>query len=209
MVEYRYMRGWVYILENVEAQRVKVGVTISSVALRLGDVNDMWSGWRVTCQICGGRLNRKGRRVPHHVVNGKDCEGSNGPPLEEDVTLAESHLAGLRLIQDTLSGAQKGSVTTKIKTLEKRIERFRNRARPVGTWQFSAAFFTEAAEQVELLSHEILAHRLDEKAPFGEVFRCSVSEAVGAIEAALEQLGLLATARKETRLRHGRANPGD
>jgi hypothetical protein len=44
-------------------------------------------------------------------------------------------------------------------------------------WQLSTAFYTECAEKVELLSHEILSQRLDKETPFGEVFCCSVSEA--------------------------------
>ncbi len=61
----------------------------------------------------------------------------------------------------------------------------------------STVFYTARAEQVELLSHKILAERLDEEAPFGEVFCCSVSEATEAVETALSQLGLLDSARKE------------
>lgn len=56
MVEFRYLHGAVYIFENPKAQRVKVGVSTSSVGSRLSDVNDMWLGRKVTCQICGGRL---------------------------------------------------------------------------------------------------------------------------------------------------------
>jgi hypothetical protein len=65
-------------------------------------------------------------------------------------------------------------------------------------WQLSTAFYTECAERVELLSHEILGERLDKVAPFGEVFCCSVSEATEAVEKALSQLGLSHSARKET-----------
>jgi hypothetical protein len=63
-------------------------------------------------------------------------------------------------------------------------------------WQYRVGYFTECAEQVELLSHEILAGQLDAAAPFGEVFFCSVSEAMSAVETALSQLGLLHSARK-------------
>ena len=42
MIEFRYMRGAVYIFENADAQRIKVGMTTNDVALRLRDVNDMW-----------------------------------------------------------------------------------------------------------------------------------------------------------------------
>jgi hypothetical protein len=52
MVEFRYLHGAVYIFENTNTQRVKVGMTINNVADRLRDVNDKWLGRKVTCQIC-------------------------------------------------------------------------------------------------------------------------------------------------------------
>jgi hypothetical protein len=200
MVEFRYLHGVVYIFENTKARRVKVGVTTSSVVSRLGDVNDMWLGRKVTCQICGGRLVNIGGHVPQHVVSGRGCPGARALPLEKDVALAESHLENMKYRHSALSGSEKGSVTKIIKTLEKRIGLYRYYVRPVGMWQFSTAFYTECAEQVELLSHEILAERLDKVAPFGEVFCCSVSEATEAVETALSQLGLLHSARKKTQL---------
>lgn len=66
MVEFRYLVGAVYILENAQAQRVKVGMTaigVNDVADRLRDVNDMWLGRKVGCQICAGRLVNAGGRV--------------------------------------------------------------------------------------------------------------------------------------------------
>ena len=195
MVEFRYQYGAVYVFENVKSRRVKVGMTINNVAGRLSDVNDMWLERKVTCQICGRRLVNTGGRVPQH-----GCPGGNTLPLEKDVALAESHLENMKNRLSKLSGSKKGSVTRKIKTLEKRIGLYRHYDRPVGVWQFSAAFYTECAEQVELLSHKILADRLDKVAPFGEVFCCSVSEATEAVETVLNQLGLLHSARKETKL---------
>ena len=50
------MGGTVYILENPEAGRVKVGMTTNSPELRLKAYNDIWWGKTVTCQICGGRV---------------------------------------------------------------------------------------------------------------------------------------------------------
>lgn len=97
-----------------------------------------------------------------------------------------------------LLGSEKGSVTRKIRTLERRIERYRQHNRPTGEWEFRVAFYTEGVAEVELLSHKILAQRLDRLAPFGEVFCCSVSEATEAVESALSQLGVLHSARKET-----------
>lgn len=198
MVDFRHMYGAVYVLENPVAQRVKVGMTINNVVDRLGDVNDMWLQRKVTCQICGGRLVGASGRVPRHVVSGRGCSGGDALPLEREVSLAESHLESMKASLDALSGSEKGSVTRKIKTLEKRIVVSRNRERTVGAWQVSVVFHTECAEQVELASHELLADRLDGRAPFGEVFCCSVSEATEAIEAALRQLELLEEARKET-----------
>src|SRR5437867_244182 len=199
MVEFRYLHGAVYIFENSKAQRVKIGMTINNVAGRLSDVNDMWLERKVTCQICGGRLVNVGGHVPQHVVSGIGCPGGDALPLEKEVALAESHLENMKNRLGELSRSEKGSVVRNIKTLEKRIGLYRHHDRTVGVWQFSTAFYTECAEQVELLSHEILGERLDKVAPFGEVFCCSVSEATEAVEQALIQLGLLHSARKETR----------
>lgn len=198
MVEFRYLRGVVYIFENSKAQRVKVGMTINNAVDRLRDVNDKWLEIKVTCQVCGGRrlINAEGV-VPHHVECGISCPGGNALPLEKDVTLAESYLENMKSRLGELSGSEKGSVTRKIKTLENRIGLYRNYNPPIGVWQLSTAFYTECAEQVELLSLKILAERLDKAAPFGEVFSCSVSDATEAVETALGQLGLLHSARKE------------
>lgn len=198
MVEFRHLRGAVYILENPKARRVKIGMTINDATERLRSVNGMWLERQVTCQICGGRrlVNEKGL-VPKHVISGKDCPGGEALPLEKDVALAESHLKNMKKSLSELSGSGKGSATRIVRNLEKRIGLYRNHDQPVGKWQISTVFYTERAEQVELLSHEILADRLDKLALFGEVFCCSVSEATEAIETALSQLGLLHSTRKE------------
>ncbi len=204
MVEFRYLHGAVYIFENSKAQRVKVGMTImstSNVVDRLRDVNDKWLERKVTCQICGGRrlVNIEGL-VPQHVISGRGCPGGDALPLEKDVTLAESYLENMKNRLSELSGSEKGLATRIVNNLEKRIERYRHHNRPVGEWQFRVAFYTECAEQVELLSHKILEEHLDKLAPFGEVFCCSVSVATEAVETMLSQLGLLHSARKETQL---------
>jgi hypothetical protein len=195
MTQFRYLYGAVYILENQLAQRVKVGMTINDVAGRLRDANDMWLERKVTCQICGGRRLAKlngfePRLVPKHVVSGKHCPGSNALPLEGDLTLAKSHVDNLKV---RLSEA---SVTRRLNTLEERIMLRRQYSRAVGVWQIGTVFYTECAEQVELLSHGFLKERLDKVAPFGEVFCCSASEAREAVENALNQLGLLHSARR-------------
>ncbi len=201
MVDFSYrLLGSVYIFENPNAHRVKVGMTIgstSTVADRLTDVNYMWLGRKATCQICGGRrlVNIKGL-IPQHV----GCPGGNELPLEKDVTLAESYLENLKNRLNELSGSEKGSATRIVNNLEKRIEKYRHYNQPVGEWQFRVVFYTKCAEQVELLSHKILEKHLDKLAPFGEVFCCSVSVATEAVETVLGQLGLLHSARKETKL---------
>lgn len=197
MVEFRYLHGAVYVFENLETQRVKIGVTTNDVLGRLGAINDMWLRRKVTCQICGGRVLVRRGLVPKHVLSGIGCPGGNELPLETDVALAESHLEQMRTQLDELAHTAKASAARKIKTLEKRIEIYRHLGRPVGVWLFRAAFYTECAEQVELRSHEILAERLDKLAPFGEVFRCSVSEATEAIESALREFGLQHSVRRE------------
>jgi hypothetical protein len=193
----------VYIFENTKAQRVKVGMTaigVNNVADRLSDVNDMWLERKVTCQICGRRCVNIGGHVPHHVGSGNDCPGRNALPLEKNVAIAELHLENMKNGLSKLSGTEKGSVSRKIKTLEKRIARYRHHNRPAGEWEVRVAFYTEGVAEAESLSHRILAEHLDRLAPFGEVFCCSVSEATEAVETALSQLGVLHSARKKTQL---------
>ncbi|MEE9411821.1 MAG: hypothetical protein V3V22_02090 [Methylococcales bacterium] len=201
MVDFRHMRGFVYILENSKANRVKVGMTINNVNDRLGDVNDMWLERKVTCQICGSHVVNSNGRVPRHVVSGQNCQGGNVLPLEKDTSLAESHLESMKIRHNELSGSEKGSITKMIKTIEKRIELFQNREYPVGLWQLSTTFYTDCAEKVELLSHEILGDNLDTTVSFGEVFSCSVQQATEAVENALNQLGLLQTSKKEIKIK--------
>lgn len=196
MDEFRHLSGAVYIFENSKAQRVKVGMTINDVADRLSGVNNEWT--KITCQICGGRrwLNIQGY-LTEHVWRGRPCPGGNALPLEKDSALAKSYLEDLKNRLSDLSGSKKGSATRIVNNLAKRIERYQNNNRPVGKWKKRVVFYTKSAEQVELLSHEILDEHLDKMAPIGEVFCCSVSVATEAIETALNQLELLHSARKE------------
>jgi len=201
MSVFRYLYGIVYILENKKAKRVKVGMTINHATDRLQDVNDKWSNKKATCQICGGRrLVNIERLIPKHVVSGNSCPGGGKPPLEKDVTLAKSHLNSIKNHLVGLSGAEKGSATRIVNNLKNRIEKYQHHNEPVGVWQVHTVFYTECAEEVELMSHKILIEYLDEEALIGEVFCCSVSKATKAVEAALSQLGLLYSAKKETQL---------
>ncbi|EEF79808.1 hypothetical protein [Methylophaga thiooxydans] len=198
---YRYPCGAVYIFENVKAQRVKVGMTILSttnVLDRLRDLNNIWIGLKATCQVCGGRrfINTKGL-VPQHVVSGVECPGGDRAPIEREVVFAEQHLQNLKKLVENVTGTEKGSVTRKINSLEKRVKLFRHYNQPLGMWQISTVYHTERAELVESETHQILVEKLDKLAPIGEVFCCSVSEASKAVELALKQLGLLDAAEKE------------
>jgi hypothetical protein len=192
-------RGTVYVFENPDAERVKVGVT-HGLGDRLAALKDLWSGRTVTCQICGRRLNSIGRRIRPHKATGRQCPGGYAPPLEQEVTLAEESLEDLRGQLGGLSGTRRGSITRRISALEKRIERFRDYKWPAGRWLPHTEFVTERAEEVEKLSHEILGDRLDETAALGEIFFCSPEEAIEAVEAALDRLGLLGSVRKDIRL---------
>ena len=203
MIELHHRKGAVYILENTEAKRVKVGVTgnhITYVYGRLSDVNGKWLEQKATCQVCGGRrlINSKGH-IPKHVVSGIKCPGSDAPPLEDDSKLAKSHLEKLKEQQKILTCSEKGSVTRIINNLERRIVLYQKHKKPVGVWQFHAAYYTDNANLVESLSHELLDKYLDKEALFGEVFSCTVSEAEAAVENALMKLGLHETAKKEVK----------
>jgi len=190
----------VYIFENVDVQRVKVGMTTNKPTDRLRSINDMWDQISATCQVCGGRrlINLRDGLMPTHRTSGFNCAGSLKPPLERDVSIAESYLSDLKQRHSKSTGTDKGSLTRMINNLEKRIERFRHLELPVGKWQIAVVFYTENAEAVESLTHQILDKCLDEQAPFGEVFCCSVHEATKAVEQALSHLNLLNSAKKET-----------
>jgi len=117
----------------------------------------------------------------------------------------------LRLLVGEASGSNRGSIIRQIKTLEERIRLRRQHSRAVGTWKTGTIFYTDCAEQVELLAHEYLAVHLDRAAPFEEVFSCSMDEGIKAVERALSQLGLPQSARREdrARIRPPEAAPGD
>lgn len=199
----------VYIFENIEAQRVKVGMTVNQPADRLRSINDMWDQYKATCQVCGGRrliTLRNGLMPTHstsgpHHTSGLNCAGSLKPPLERDVSIAKSYLGDLKQRHCKSTGTEKGSLTRMIRNLEKRIELFRYLELPVGIWRVGVVFYTGNAGAVESLAHQILVDRLDKQAPFGEVFCCSVHEAEKAVEQALSRLDLLDSASKETQVR--------
>ena len=108
--------------------------------------------------------------------------------LELNTSLAETYLSDLKTNHLSLSGTEKSSNTKMIKTLEARIGRYKALGRSEGEWVI-AREFRGFGENVERLAHEILKDALDTDAPIGEVFECSVEEAVSAVEEAIGRLG--------------------
>ena len=195
--------GAVYIFENIEARRVKVGITINPNQVkrnegRLKDANDIWFERVGKCQICGTRLeiNSQGL-LSEHLISGRKCIASNCPPLELSTSVAESYLLELREQHESLSGSEKGSCTKKIKTLERRIEQYSNKARKVGRWELRVLYYQSSPAALEKEAHKILDEYLDHNAPMGEIFSCSVSKAKEAIESVLTDWDILSSTETE------------
>lgn len=186
-------RTCLYILENKDAQRVKVGATLNHPDDRLLDVSRKWSGIRARCQIClNWRLVKPDGHMPVHVLSGNYCSGSNELPFEKDVSLAELKLINLQEQVEELHGSQKISAVRRIKNLRKVIDSYTNTPRQIGTWQLLASYSLEDAYQVEAIAHQLLSTYLDEDAPIGEVFACPSEVAIAAIEVAITKLRIRA-----------------
>ena len=199
----------VYVLENRVAQRVKVGTTTKPTRERLRAIRANWQGLSATCQVCGTRRGITGNALfnhedchmsvvmPKHPSNGTHAThpdsrfkrlGSRALPLELDTSLAEKYLSDLKTNHSSLSGFEKSSNTKMINTLEARIGRYKGMGQAEGDWVI-AREFKGSGENVEHLAHEILKDAPDTDAPIGEVFKCSVAEAVSAVEEAIGRLG--------------------
>jgi hypothetical protein len=187
----------IYIFENPIAKRIKVGTTTDRLENRLNDLNDIWSGRKVICQICGGRLVNENGMVPLHVVSGIKCQGSNSLPIERDVALAKLYLNELKNQIVNLNGSEKASVTRRIKNLIKRISLFENISKPTGTWKLSVVYYTNNADKIESKAHTLLSNYKDIFAPIGEIFVCTVIEASNAVETALGMFNLEKTTIKK------------
>ena len=195
----------VYILENKLAQRIKVGTTTNTTQERLRAIRANWQGLSATCQVCGTRRDITGNSrfnyqdfhmsnvMPKHPSNGSHathpdsrlkCLGSGASPLETETSLAEQYLGELKANHSALSGSEKSSNTKMIKTLEARIGRYKALGQAEGAWVI-AREFQGYGENIERIAHEILKNALDKEAPIGEVFKCSVDEAVRAVEEAI------------------------
>jgi len=148
-VPYRHNEAG-YIFENLEVQRLKLGMTINCPADRLKSINDMWVQIKATCQICGGRrlIHLRDRLMPTHTTAGAHqlsghCSGSFKPPLERDASLAEPYLDDLKQRHSRSAGTEKGSLTRMIKNLEKRIEQYKDLKYPVGKWNIGVFLYSK------------------------------------------------------------------
>lgn len=180
------MNGKIYILENTEAQRVKVGCTTNNPVLRVEDMNDLWSGRRGICQVCGARrLVGPDNLMPKHGIGIDDCFGVGFLPIALDTEIAEAHLRDLEQEIRLSTGAAKGSATRQANKLRERIGMYKNKGKLVGIWKLVDSYDALEIEEIEKRVHELLSHHLDLSAPFGEIFRCSPDEAKEAIEEVL------------------------
>jgi hypothetical protein len=178
--------SFVYILENKEAKRIKIGATLNHPDDRLTDIARMWRAFKGRCQIClSWRMLNKGL-MPRHVLSGKHCSGSGQLPLERSTFLAEKQLIDLQEQLPLLRGTDLNYATRRIKNLLKILQNYKENPVRIGKWQLRTSFETESAYLIEKTVHTALAEHLDKSAPFGEVFLCSAEEAVLIIETAIK-----------------------
>jgi hypothetical protein len=178
--------AYVYILENKEAKRIKIGATLNHPDDRLTDIARMWRAFKGRCQIClSWRMLNKGL-MPRHVLSGKHCSGSGQLPLERSTFLAEKQLIDLQEQLPLLRGTDLNYATRRIKNLLKILQNYKENPVRIGKWQLRTSFETESAYLIEKTVHTALAEHLDKSAPFGEVFLCSVEEAVSIIETVIK-----------------------
>lgn len=180
--------AFVYILENKEAQRIKVGATLNHPDSRLIDIARMWRAAKGRCQVClCWRMLNKGL-MPKHVLSGKYCFGSGQLPFERSTQLAEEQLSNLQEQLLFLKGVDLSYATKRIKNLKKILQNYKDVPVRSGKWELRSSFQTESAYLVEAIVHGRLEAHLDKKSPFGEVFLCSAEEAISVIEEVLHAL---------------------
>jgi len=180
------VKGYIYILDNPKARRVKVGMSINSPELRLKMHNDHWLGITSTCQIClTRRLTGPDGRVPKH-----NCRGAGELPLERDTTLAREKLEEMKAYEASL-GKPKKRPSKRIQTFERRIPIYETHfASQPEPWVLVDTVRVDDVEAAEKVVHQLLSEFLDTEALIGEVFICSVEQARKALSDALETSGL-------------------
>uniref|UniRef100_UPI00404725C8 hypothetical protein n=1 Tax=Polynucleobacter sp. TaxID=2029855 RepID=UPI00404725C8 len=178
--------SYVYILENKDAKRIKIGATINLPDARHTDISRMWRGIKGRCQIClNWRMLNKGL-MPKHVLSGHHCAGSGELPLERSTTLAEKQLTNLQEQLSLFRGTELNYATKRIKNLLKVLQNYKENPIRLGKWELRAYFKTDFAYSIEAVAHEKLASFLDSNAPFGEVFTCSAEQVIAIIENSLK-----------------------
>ncbi len=177
--------AYVYILENKDVKRIKIGATINHPDARLTDIARMWRAFKGRCQIClNWRMLDKGL-MPKHVLSGHHCAGSGKFPLERSTELAEMQLRDLQEQFPQLRGTDLNFATKRIKNLQKILQNYKESPIRQGKWKLITYFETDSAYLIEGVAHEKLAEYLDKNAPFGEVFTCSTEVAITVIEEAI------------------------
>ena len=199
--------GCVYIFENVDAKLVKVGLTVNAPHRRLDDLNKLWEGNTVTCQICRARLQPNNGVLPKHPKETpRPCIGSHHLPFEKDVTFAETYLE--KIIDKKGHEVDGRKITlTVINTLKKHIEKFRHFKSPLGDWRFVMSFFSEDADLVEKTAHQALDYCLNDAFQHGEIFDCSAEEAIAVVEKVLLEMQLLDSVIRESNSHRYHSNP--
>ncbi len=178
--------AYVYILENKDAQRIKIGATLNHPDERLIDVSRMWRAVKGRCQIClCWRMLNKGL-MPKHVLSGKHCIGSGQLPLERNTNLAEEQLSILKERLPNLRGTESNYATKRIKNLNKILQNYKDNPVRYGKWELKALFNNDEAYSIEALAHKALDAHLDKTTPFGEVFSCTLEVAIQVIEEILQ-----------------------
>lgn len=174
--------AYVYILENQDAKRIKVGATLNHPNDRLTDISRMWRVVKGRCQICLSWRMLANGRMPNHVLTMQHCAGSGELPLEYSTKLAETQLIGLQGRLPGLSGSDLNYATKRIKNLRTILQNYKENPKCLGAWELRASFKTDSAYPIEKLVHQALAAYLDKSAPFGEVFSCTAEEAIMVVE---------------------------
>lgn len=180
--------AYVYILENTDAKRIKIGATVNHPNDRLLDITRMWHATKGRCQICLSWRMLTNGRMPNHVLSMNHCVGSGELPLEYSTQLAEKQLIDLQGRIPWVSGSELNFAIKRIKNLQKIIRNYKENPIRHGSWFLRASFKIDSAYLVEEYIHSLLAAHLDTDMPFGEVFSCPAEEAIDLIKETISRI---------------------
>jgi len=109
---------------------------MNNPALKVEDMNNLWSGRKGICQVCGSRrMVGPDNLLPKHRSGIDNCFGVGFLPVALDTQIAEAHLRDLEQEIKLGTGVEKASAVRKAKKLRERIGLYKNRDRLVGTWK--------------------------------------------------------------------------